>query len=197
MMNINILKFFHIWGYIVQSDLYFVQFFMIVYHCDYIYWLSFWRSWLCFVCHDLILLLLYDDDDMIITNYDMDEINDFKLELVKQFETNDLGTLCYFLDIEVAYASKGYLLCQSKYTFPTFLNIIAFLIIQYHMVMLSWMWNMMHLMVFHFQIQPCIVLWLEIWCTITILYIAYIVSQFVSYPIVHGKMFFTYVIIFR
>ncbi|KAI5393502.1 hypothetical protein KIW84_060581 [Lathyrus oleraceus] len=41
---------------------------------------------------------------------DMDGINDLKLQLAKQFEMKDLGTLCYFLGIEVSYSTRGHLL---------------------------------------------------------------------------------------
>jgi hypothetical protein len=62
----------------------------------------------------LVLILLYVDD-MIITGSDSTAIDEVKRHLFHEFEMKDLGPLRYFLGIEVASSSDGYLLTQTKY----------------------------------------------------------------------------------
>ena len=54
-------------------------------------------------------------DDIIVTGNDLDEIRRLKGKLAKEFEIKDLGTLRYFLGIEVARSSKGIFISQRKY----------------------------------------------------------------------------------
>jgi hypothetical protein len=55
-----------------------------------------------------IILSLYVDD-MIITGNDIDYISVLKTELTRRFEMKDLGSLRYFLGVEIAYSPRGYL----------------------------------------------------------------------------------------
>ncbi|XP_062102655.1 uncharacterized mitochondrial protein AtMg00810-like [Humulus lupulus] len=52
---------------------------------------------------------------MIITGDDANGITKLKTHLTREFEMTDLGSLWYFLGIEVSYSPRGYLLSQSKY----------------------------------------------------------------------------------
>ena len=64
--------------------------------------------------HGIVLLLLYVDD-MIITGNDQQAISDLQQYLGQHFEMKDLGSLNYFLGLEVSHRSDGYLLSQAKY----------------------------------------------------------------------------------
>ena len=50
---------------------------------------------------------------MIITGDDMQGIQDLKHFLGHQFEMKDLGTLNYFLGLEVSSSADGYYLCDA------------------------------------------------------------------------------------
>ena len=64
----------------------------------------------------IILILLYVDD-MIITRDDSAGIRSLQHFLSQHFEMKDLGTLSYFLGLEVTSSSDGYYLSQAKYAF--------------------------------------------------------------------------------
>jgi len=61
------------------------------------------------------LLLLYVDD-MLITGDDQKYIAFVKRKLSEQFKMSDLGSLSYFLGIEVDCTDDGYYISQSRYT---------------------------------------------------------------------------------
>ena len=62
----------------------------------------------------IVLLLLYVDD-MIITGDDSAGIQELQKFLNLQFDMKDLGTLSYFLGLEVTSDADGYYLSQAKY----------------------------------------------------------------------------------
>ncbi|XP_071902889.1 uncharacterized protein [Coffea arabica] len=65
--------------------------------------------------NDITVLLVYVDD-MIVTGNNKEEIENFRSYLAKEFEIKDLGTLKYFLGIEVSRSKQGLFLSQRKYT---------------------------------------------------------------------------------
>ncbi|TQD71560.1 hypothetical protein C1H46_042906, partial [Malus baccata] len=70
-----------------------------------------------FLKHDrgkLTALIVYVDD-MVVTGNDVEEIQKLQKYLAKEFEMKDLGTLKYFLGIEVARSKHGIFLSQKKY----------------------------------------------------------------------------------
>jgi hypothetical protein len=64
--------------------------------------------------HGRILLFLYVDD-MIITGDDPEYITFVKARLSDQFLMSDLGSLRYFLGIEISSTPEGFFLSQEKY----------------------------------------------------------------------------------
>jgi hypothetical protein len=62
-----------------------------------------------------ITILAVYVDDIVITGDDVEEIKSLKEKLGRAFEVKDLGSLRYFLGIEIARSSKGIVLSQRKY----------------------------------------------------------------------------------
>ena len=63
----------------------------------------------------MIIILIYVGDILIASN-DADAVNVFQQFLDSKFKVKDLGTLKYFLGLEVARTANGISLCQRKYT---------------------------------------------------------------------------------
>ena len=64
---------------------------------------------------DGVILLVVYVDDIVITGSDTTSISSLKAFLHTQFQTKDLGTLKYFLGVEVSRSKKGIYLSQRKY----------------------------------------------------------------------------------
>ena len=62
-----------------------------------------------------LVLLLLCVDNMIITGDDPQAISELQYYLGKHFEMKDLGTLNYFLGLEISSSANGYYLSQAKY----------------------------------------------------------------------------------
>uniref|UniRef100_A0A8R7UAT4 Reverse transcriptase Ty1/copia-type domain-containing protein n=1 Tax=Triticum urartu TaxID=4572 RepID=A0A8R7UAT4_TRIUA len=61
------------------------------------------------------ILIVYVDDNIVVTGDDSKEVAGLKHHLAQEFEVKDLGQLRYFLGIEVSRGSKGIFLSQRKY----------------------------------------------------------------------------------
>ena len=69
----------------------------------------------------IIILLVYVDDILIASN-NVDAVNTFKLFPDNKFKLKDLGTLKYFLGLEVAKTENDISLCQRKFTLELLSN---------------------------------------------------------------------------
>lgn len=65
---------------------------------------------------DIFMAILIYVDDLILAGNDSKQCDGFKRYLAGHFRIKDLGSLKYFLGIEVARNSDGLFLCQRKYT---------------------------------------------------------------------------------
>jgi len=63
---------------------------------------------------NLLAVLVYVDDMILIASNS--SLADLKKYLHTQFHVKDLGTLHYFLGLEIIHSSKGIFMCQKKYT---------------------------------------------------------------------------------
>ncbi|XP_058194818.1 uncharacterized mitochondrial protein AtMg00810-like [Rhododendron vialii] len=62
-----------------------------------------------------IAILIVYFDDIIMTGNDVSEIHNLKSRLAQEFEIKDLGSLRYFLGMEVARSDRGIFISQRKY----------------------------------------------------------------------------------
>ena len=69
-----------------------------------------------------ILILLVYVDDILIASNNVEAVNTFKVFQDDKFKLKDLGTLKYFLGLEVARIEKGINLCQRKFTLELLTN---------------------------------------------------------------------------
>ena len=65
--------------------------------------------------HGKYVAVLVYVDDIVITSNDDDTVSQLKDELKKAFKLRDLGSLQYFLGLEIARSSSGIFVCQRKY----------------------------------------------------------------------------------
>ena len=54
----------------------------------------------------LVIISLYVDD-LMITGEDSSSVQEFKMEMMKEFDMSDLGEMKYFLGLEITQTSEG------------------------------------------------------------------------------------------
>ena len=70
-----------------------------------------------YVKHDgtnILIISLYVDD-LLVTGNNLDQVNQFKLNMKKVFEMTDLGLMTYFLGMEIKQSQDEVFICQKKY----------------------------------------------------------------------------------
>jgi len=63
---------------------------------------------------DIMIVCLYVDD-MIFTGNNPKMFEEFKKNMIKEFEMTDIGEMSYFLGVEVSQSEKGIFISQKKY----------------------------------------------------------------------------------
>lgn len=63
---------------------------------------------------DILIVALYVDD-LIFTGNNLKLIEDFRKEMMRKYEMNNLGLLHHFLRIEIYQEDDGVFICQKKY----------------------------------------------------------------------------------
>ncbi|KAF5477654.1 hypothetical protein F2P56_004274 [Juglans regia] len=74
-----------------------------------------YHSLFTLVTHTSITIVLIYVDDILVADNEISQIKVFKQILSTHFKTKDLGSLKYFLELEVAQSHKGIFLNQCKY----------------------------------------------------------------------------------
>ena len=65
--------------------------------------------------NELLIVSLYVDD-LLVTSSCKNQIVQFKLQMMEEFQMSDLGEMAYFLGMEINQMQQGIFVCQQKYT---------------------------------------------------------------------------------